>query len=97
MTKRQLNTYTKSGWVRPKKVTVLKARIRVLAEIKRKGYITNERAQEVGRWAQAWYHLNQMVEDGYLRKDEYNRWILRKPGKRWYREAKASLTRQLEG
>ena len=79
--------------VRPRSTrkTVMKARKRVLTEVKRKGYITNERAQEVGRWAQSWYHLNKMAEAGILKRDEYNRWTLRKSSKRWYQQAKDQL------
>ena len=80
---------------RAKKKTVLKARARVLTEVRRKGYITNEKAKEVGRWAQAWYHLNQMAEAGILKRDEYNRWTLAKSGNRWYQQTRDKLDQQL--
>ena len=90
-------TQEESTRQRSTRKTVAKARKRVLTEVRRKGFITNSRAQELGRWAQAWYHLNKMAEAGILRRGDYNRWVLRKPGRRWYRQAKDQLSQHLEG
>jgi transposase len=57
-----------------KRLAVNKARERVLKVARRKGYITNQLATEIGQWQQAWYHLNAMAEDGLLKKEGFNLW-----------------------
>lgn len=96
-----LDDYTPEEWLDKDTKTELRkktirARRKVLTEVRRKGFITNERAKEVGGWAQAWYHLNQLVEDGFLKRDEYNRWTLVKSGTQWYQQARKRLSQQLE-
>jgi hypothetical protein len=62
---------------RRKKVS--EARLRILAEARRKGYVTNAKAKKIGKFSQAWFHLNRMVEAGVLERDGFNNWI---PAKR---------------
>jgi hypothetical protein len=57
------------------RVRVAKARMRVLKKARASGYITNEQARRVGKWDQAWYHLNKLAKAGYLKRDEYNTWV----------------------
>jgi hypothetical protein len=59
-----------------------KARVRVLQQARRVGTITNAQARKLGHWNQAWYHLNKMVQHGYLRRAGYNVWeAVRRPGR----------------
>jgi hypothetical protein len=51
-----------------------RARERVLNEARKRGSITNARAREIGKWDQAWYHLNEMRKAGLLKKGEFNEW-----------------------
>jgi len=50
------------------------ARLRVLREAHRMGFVTNARASKIGRWNQSWFHLNKMVEAGVLIYKGYNKW-----------------------
>jgi hypothetical protein len=38
------------------------------------GHITNKQAIRIGKREQPWYHLNKLVEAGYLKRIERNRW-----------------------
>jgi hypothetical protein len=62
-----------------KRKAVNQARERVLKVARRKGFITNQLAAEIGGWQQAWYHCHAMMQDGLLKKDGFNRWVPRKP------------------
>jgi hypothetical protein len=68
---------SKNGRQPPKRETTAKARERVLKVAKRRGYITHNQARIIGRWAQAWYHLNVLARAGLLKKDKHNRWTPR--------------------
>jgi hypothetical protein len=61
----------------------VKARARVLKVAKKRGYITNKQARAIGRWSQAWYHLDAMMRAGMLEKIGYNLW---RPTKRAARQ-----------
>jgi hypothetical protein len=58
---------------------ILRARLKVLKRARRDGFVTNAVAKKIGKWHQAWFHLNAMAEAGYLVHDGYNKW---KPAKR---------------
>jgi hypothetical protein len=60
-----------------KRERTAKARARVLAAARKKGFITNATAARVGGWPQAYYHLRVMVQEGLLRRGAYNRWTPR--------------------
>ena len=51
-----------------------KARERVLRVAKKRGLITNAQARIVGKWEQAWYHLNAMRRAGLLKREGFNVW-----------------------
>jgi len=53
---------------------VATARLRVLVEAHRRGFVTNARARRIGGWNQSWFHLNKMVEAGVLVRHGFNRW-----------------------
>jgi len=55
----------------------IEARERVLRVAKKRGSITNAQASIVGRWKQAWYHLNAMRRAGMLKKEKFNVWVPR--------------------
>jgi molybdenum-dependent DNA-binding transcriptional regulator ModE len=55
-----------------------KARERVLKAAKKRGSITHAQARVIGKWDQAWYHLNAMCEAGLLKKGKFNEWRPRK-------------------
>jgi len=61
-----------------KRLLVAKARERVLKAAKRRGRITNAEASAIGKWDQAWYHLNAMREAGLLKRQGFNEWRPRK-------------------
>jgi hypothetical protein len=63
----------KTNGTRKKKIA--KARLRVLQEAQSAGSITNAKAKKIGRWNQAWFHLNKMVQVGVLKRNGFNRWI----------------------
>lgn len=50
------------------------ARERVLKVARKRGLITNAQARIVGRWDQAWYHLNAMRRAGLLKREGFNVW-----------------------
>jgi hypothetical protein len=50
------------------------ARERVLRVAKKRGLITNAQARVVGRWDQAWYHLDAMRRAGLLKREGFNVW-----------------------
>ena len=52
-----------------------KARTRVVRHARKKGAVTNDEARRIGRWAQAYYHLNKLAEAGLLKRKEYNTWV----------------------
>jgi hypothetical protein len=62
----------------PKQRQTFKARKRILRAVKKYGFITNEKARKVGRFDQAWYHLNRMVELKVLQRSGHNEWTLAK-------------------
>ena len=64
-----------------KRRQVFKARQRILREALRMGHITNAKAQKVGRFNQAWFHLQSMVEDGTMKYSGFNRWTPTKRGR----------------
>jgi hypothetical protein len=49
----------------------------VLKVARRKGFITNQQANEIGGWEQSWYHLSQMAREGLLKREGFNRWVPR--------------------
>jgi hypothetical protein len=51
-------------------------RAKVFKRAKQQGYITNAEARKLGKWPQAWYHLNVMCEAGYLKQAGHNLWTL---------------------
>ena len=73
MTKKTKKKSNGSGH-KPKRKKVLTARAKVLAEARKVGVISNDRAREVGKWNQSWYHLNAMAEAGLLAHAGYNLW-----------------------
>lgn len=74
---------------RADRATTLEARERVLNEARRRGKITNDKARQIGRWSQAWYHLNKMAEEGVLKRADHNAWM---PTNRRGRYASNSLS-----
>jgi hypothetical protein len=58
---------------------ISKARLKILLEAQRKGFVTNAKAKKIGGFKQVWFHLNKMVEAGVLERDGFNNWI---PAKR---------------
>jgi len=50
------------------------ARERVLKVARKRGLITNAQARAIGRWEQAWYHLDAMRKAGLLRREGVNVW-----------------------
>lgn len=50
------------------------ARARVLAEARRKGKITNERAKEIGGWQHAYYHLQILCRQKLLKHTDFGVW-----------------------
>jgi hypothetical protein len=65
-----------------KRKIISRARHRILAEARRKGYVTNAMAKKTGGFQQAWFHLNAMVEAGALEYSSFNRWVPAKPRKK---------------
>lgn len=59
-----------------KRRNTMKARAKILREAQKKGFITNARAKEVGKFSQVWFHLKCLEEDGYLKHTDYNTWEL---------------------
>lgn len=55
--------------------TVQRARGRLLRAALKKGVVTNDDAKRILDRPQCWYHLNLLVEAGYLRRKEYNTWV----------------------
>jgi hypothetical protein len=64
-----------------KRQQVFKARQRILREALRTGHITNAKARKIGRFDQAWFHLNAMREAGVLSYKKFNRWTPTKRGR----------------
>jgi hypothetical protein len=64
-----------------KRQQVFKARQRILREALRTGHITNAKARKVGRFDQAWFHLQSMVDDGTMKYSGFNRWTPTKRGR----------------
>jgi hypothetical protein len=67
---RRLSTSPKLGFNDP-----VQARARVLDWARKTGSISNAQACKVGRWGQAWYHLNKLTEAGLLRRTGFNVWV----------------------
>jgi hypothetical protein len=65
-----------------KRETTAKARARVLQAAILHGHVTHNQARKLGKWDQAWYHLNAMRDAGQLVQDEYNRWRPAPPKKK---------------
>ena len=61
---------------------VRQARDRVLRYAREQGSITNKEAKKIGKWNQAWWHLNALVEAKMLRYEDYNCWVPVKRKKR---------------
>jgi len=61
-----------------KREQVARARERVLKVARKYGAITNAQARTIGKWDQAWYHLDAMRRAGLLKRDEFNVWRPRK-------------------
>jgi len=60
----------------------VRARERVLKEAKKTGIISNQRACYIGKWDQAWFHLNALRKAGLLRRVGYNQWMPMSAGRR---------------
>lgn len=58
-----------------KRKAVEKARERVLKVARKKGFITNQLAAEIGQWRQSWYHLAALRKEGLLKYAGFNRWV----------------------
>ena len=54
-------------------------RAKIFRRAKKNGFITNAEAKEIGKWKQAWHHLNVMREAGYLKQAGHNLWL---PGRK---------------
>ena len=63
-----------------KRRSVLRARAKIVREVERKGFITNAKAKKLGKFSQAWFHLQAMADAGVLKHSGYNEWTLAKPG-----------------
>jgi hypothetical protein len=65
---------------RPKLVTELRhertarAKLKILKEAHRKGFVTTARAREIGRWDRSDFYLNEMVKAGVLVHQSFNKW-----------------------
>jgi hypothetical protein len=57
-----------------KRKSIVRSRMRVLKAARKAGSITNAEAKAIGRWDQAWFHLNKMCKAGVLRHISYNEW-----------------------
>ena len=68
--KRRVFKFTNGG----KRESTQEARERVLRVAKKRGSITNQQASIIGKWAQAWYHLDAMRKAGLLKKGGFNLW-----------------------
>jgi len=68
----------KIRFTRTNRETTAKARERILKVAKKRGSITHAQARVIGKWDQAWYHLDAMRRAGLLRRDEFNVWRPRK-------------------
>lgn len=64
-----------NGEITAKRRKVTAARERVLEAAREQGVITNAEARKIGRWAQCWYHLQAMCEQGLLKHNGYNEWV----------------------
>jgi hypothetical protein len=49
-------------------------RTRIMRYARSRGHITNKQAIKISKLEQPWYHLNKLVEAGYLKRIERNRW-----------------------
>lgn len=68
----------KVSFTRVRREQTEKARERVLKAAKKRGSITHAQARVIGKWDQAWYHLDAMRRAGQLKRDEFNVWRPRK-------------------
>ena len=52
-----------------------RARRRLLILARKQGFVAAKDARKVGGWAQHWYHLEQLVEAGHLRRTGHDSWV----------------------
>lgn len=66
---------------KPSKRTLLRrevirrARQRIVAAARLRGGITSKEACRIGRFGQAWYHLDALARAGLLQHAGHNRWV----------------------
>jgi hypothetical protein len=68
-------TNGKKKRLRGERESTIEARKRVFAAAKKRGIISSALACQVGKWDQAWFHLNAMAKAGHLRHAGYNQWL----------------------